>query len=1068
MLGQKRVLLGTEQLALCRHTPELEYALDDVTKCSFPGFDDYTDALINQLNTDPMMFIRMGLNIKQWRRDDGALFVAPLSDAIKFTNLLNNVQLPVEQTTAEQSASSSSSSSSTAVESARPLGEPMELDRDELQKKCRQTPDHQFSILDAVMLRDNCTRESAKKRYNQTMLQANPQFVVGTFQFDLRFQPTPVACLDVLLQILAVIPAPGAMRARTQTKADQQLQASNPVNAVELMQIGEDELRANCRTTEEGQISIYDALVLRDGGTLNDAGRRYISYKSDNSREFKTPATKHRFGSSQATPVAPFHEVLRLLAIIPGPGAARMRSQQAEFCAQAMADNMDLQQKVREQSQALSAVVPTPVYNQLMEIDHDELRRKCRTDPDGNISIFDALAWRDGCSLENARIKFFRWNLSGADTGSEDFVTEMKRSKVSVQDVLKYRFGSDPLPTPVAPFHEVLRLLAIIPGPGAARVRSQQAELSTRAMAGDWDLQQAIQDRRQALPAVAQELFMAGLESSSDAKRMREEQREQEETQAPKRPRLSYTGEQLIEFVKELCPAGPPNPAMLSQMWEQCDGTHEDFMAKFIKYCEVTFLCVCCLFSFFAQTRLFFSQLQITLRQFFADQRRLDEKSAAELKLQEHQITQELKLKAEQSRKELEQKAEQSRKELEQKAEQSRKELEQKAEQSRKELEQKAEQSRKEYELRANELELKKQQTLEQLRLQELQSKDQFRLQVEKSKEQLRLQDEKSKNELKLREEELLLKREQYKEELRLKIVELEFKKEQAQEGVRLQENHAKERERLDEMRLTEEMKIKEKESSASIKLLEQQTQTAVVLTNKAQKEVEAAELKNARVSKHRALLADSDRRRVLARVFPRKIGAKCEIVECQTYVSAFSCSILEGRGYTLGDIDRLLVVCAEHARLNRPRAHVVEHNRRKLETWLYRFGCSSMGLCALCGLCKLAVWHTETHTCHINAVAEGGGDALDNLVIGSVSCNQQQGVKPLVEYHEQIRVDPTLVKRKICVPEDKIEDAMNIMLRKHKGVCKKCPTVRLEALLLQPSKPKHVQSRLEVRSRAF
>jgi 5-methylcytosine-specific restriction endonuclease McrA len=428
----------------------------------------------------------------------------------------------------------------------------------------------------------------------------------------------------------------------------------------------------------------------------------------------------------------------------------------------------------------------------------------------------------------------------------------------------------------------------------------------------------------------------------------------------------------------------------------------------------------------------------MNFRQFVADQRRQDQKIAAELKLQEHQITQELKLKAEKARNEIEQ----SRKELEQKAEQARKELEQNAEQARKEYELKAEQSRKEYEFRTTELELKKHQ----------------------SQEELRLKDEKAAKELKLREEELELKREQYKEEMRLKIVELELKKEQSKEGVRLQEGHTKERQRLEELRVTEEIKIKDKEVSASVRLLEQQTQTALAQTNKALKEAEALELKNVRNSKNRPLLADSDRRRVLARVFPKKIGAKCEIVECPTHVCAFSCSIIEAEGYTLGDIDRLLVVCPEHARVNRPRAHAVEHNRRKLETWLYRFGCSSTGLCALCGSCKLAVWHTETHTCHINAAAEGGGDALQNLVIGSVACNQQQGVKPLAEYHAQIRVEPELVKATICVPEDKIEDAMGILMRKHKGICKKCPAARLEAMLVQAPKRKHIQFRLDVR----
>jgi hypothetical protein len=325
-------------------------------------------------------------------------------------------------------------------------------------------------------------------------------------------------------------------------------------------------------------ISIYDALVLRDGGTLTDAGKRYSSYSVDHAREIRA-GSRHKFtGSTQDTPVAPLHEVLRLLAIIPGPGAARTRTQ----------TKPGEHQVVQEQRQSLSAMTSNPVNAvQLMQLGEDDLRAHCRITEDRKVSIIDALALRDRISTVAAGTSYNHWLKRGSETGLDQHA----------DIVSKHQFADGIKPTPVAPLHEVLRLLAIIPGPGAARVRSQQADLTTRAMAGDWDLQQAIQDRRQALPAAAQELFLAGLESSSDAKRMREEQHE-EETKAPKRARLSYTGEQLIDFVKDLCPAGPPNPDLLSQMWEQSDGTHEDFMAKYIKYCEVRTLvlraCVKC------------------------------------------------------------------------------------------------------------------------------------------------------------------------------------------------------------------------------------------------------------------------------------------------------------------------------------------------------------------------------------------------------------------------------------------------------------------------------------------
>ena len=226
--------------------------------------------------------------------------------------------------------------------------------------------------------------------------------------------------------------------------------------------------------------------------------------------------------------------------------------------------------------------------------------------------------------------------------------------------------------------------------------------------------------------------------------------------------------------------------------------------------------------------------------------------------------------------------------------------------------------------------------------------------------------------------------------------------------------------------------------------------------TAKAQNEVDA---KTARMSKQRDVLADTDKRAVLMRVFPTHIAAKCEIVGCPTYISAFSCSIVEEPGYTLGHINKLLVVCAEHAKQNRAHAHAIEHLRRKLETWLYRVGPFSRTLCALCGQCDLSLWNADTHVCHVHAGAQGGSYSLDNLVIGSVGCNLQQGIRTLEEYQAQIRVDP--IPLKICVPEHKIDEAMKVLTSKDKRVRTKCPLARLDSMLAEPVKPKQVQRTL-------
>lgn len=334
-LKQIKVVLDAEQLGSCRQTCECDYALEDVTKLSFPGFTKYTEALIEELNGDPLKFVGMGLVIKESAWNDAPLYVSPLEDALKFTDLLDDV------TVAEE----------------------------------------------------------------------------------------PIPRSQVVLQ------------------------AANPVKSMEIMNLTEEDLKKACRMTPEGLFSVYDALTIRDGCTNNDAGKR---------------------------------------------------------------------------------------YNQWVKIQQTEAK--------------------DGDAVSH--------------TGY-----------LAIRAVSKHQFPGSALPTPVASFHEVVRLLAIIPGPGAMRIRGQQAELTTRAMAGDHDLERAIQGRRAALPAAAQEVMLVGLQSSGDAKRMRDEQHELETTS--KRPRVRYTGDQLLGIVKGICPDAPPDPAMLLDMWDSSGGNHSDFMALYIKFCEV-------------------------------------------------------------------------------------------------------------------------------------------------------------------------------------------------------------------------------------------------------------------------------------------------------------------------------------------------------------------------------------------------------------------------------------------------------------------------------------------------
>jgi hypothetical protein len=78
--------------------------------------------------------------------------------------------------------------------------------------------------------------------------------------------------------------------------------------------------------------------------------------------------------------------------------------------------------------------------------------------------------------------------------------------------------------TPVATFAKVQEILAALPGPEAKKLRKKNAELRTRAIAGDIDLVEAIDSQREKLDPVVREILMTGLQRSRKAKQHAEQE----------------------------------------------------------------------------------------------------------------------------------------------------------------------------------------------------------------------------------------------------------------------------------------------------------------------------------------------------------------------------------------------------------------------------------------------------------------------------------------------------------------------------------------------------------------
>jgi actin-related protein len=352
------------------------------------------------------------------------------------------------------------------------------------------------------------------------------------------------------------------------------------------------------------------------------------------------------------------------------------------------------------------------------------------------------------------------------------------------------------------------------------------------------------------------------------------------------------------------------------------------------------------------------------------------------------------------------------------------------------------------------ELKLKELQVDKELKLKEFQTSEEIRLKERQTSEEMRLKELQTSEELKLKErqtsEEIRLKQEDYKLKERQAAEEFALKSSQATERNRLSEHRLEEELKQQEKKIEAEIKIKQEEASANIKLLVQKTQTAAAHTVTAEKEVEAATLKTLRLSKQRDVLCDSDRRCVLQRAFSKVVSVLCEVPGCTLYVCAFRCFIAEEPGYTMGDVEKLRVVCIEHCKPP-VRVHKVEPDRMKLMTWAYRAGGASHAVCALCGKCDLTLWSADMNVCHVIPVAMGGRSDNDNLVIGSSGCNFQQGAQTLDDYQQRIRKAP--IVKTVCVPEHKLEAVIHELQRRDKRTSTKCPLDRMQAILASSNK---------------
>jgi hypothetical protein len=140
---------------------------------------------------------------------------------------------------------------------------------------------------------------------------------------------------------------------------------------------------------------------------------------------------------------------------------------------------------------------------------------KCRWTKDGDISYIDGVAEVFMCSAKEAHKKLVRY--------------EGKNPVSPLWGMWQFP-GARQRNTPVGPFHKFLELCSQLPGAAARSMRVEQAQITTRAIAGDPDLVQAILDQTVKWSEKQRAVLMTGLLSTDAGKAISKKEKQMRHT----------------------------------------------------------------------------------------------------------------------------------------------------------------------------------------------------------------------------------------------------------------------------------------------------------------------------------------------------------------------------------------------------------------------------------------------------------------------------------------------------------------------------------------------------------
>ena len=463
---------------------EEKYHPDDVPRYMMSAVDDEFEEKYHPDHVPPHIKAKGNSDVKVMRKE--TIINEPLHKTLKTETIINE---PLHKTLKMETIINEALHKTLKMETI--VGEPLHK-TSEMETIVRE-PLHKTSEMETIV------REPLHKTLEMETIVREP------LHKTLEMETIVGEPLHKTLKTETIVGEPIHKTLKTETNS------MNPMDKLNVSNLSEEDITRNkyIRKTPEGKFAVYDVIKAFKGcsdNTSRDVYRRLCK----NNGNAKCVSDKYQFlkkdnTKGQAVPVCTFSELLQILSQLPGKEAKILRKEQAEICSLVLQGKEDEIKTIiearhldrnSENIQRTDGVNPVDKLN-IANLSEENFKVGCRITPDNKISIYDAVKIFKGCSDDDAKQSYKR---------IFDVMTNLSLPQ-------KHKFkGQGQKPTPVCTFSELLPILSQLPGKEAKILRKEQAEITTRAIAGDRDLIEFVEERERTIQPETKDMLMTGLE----------------------------------------------------------------------------------------------------------------------------------------------------------------------------------------------------------------------------------------------------------------------------------------------------------------------------------------------------------------------------------------------------------------------------------------------------------------------------------------------------------------------------------------------------------------------------